>query len=569
MAQYVVDNFRRGVDTRRPAYEPVPGTLRSAVDVHITSGGDIETRKAFVPLSPLPSSTHGLAAIGDTIYVFGSDAAPASPLPSEYAYQQLAHPAAAAMTGVIDVEPFDGKPYVIAAYGDDVYHFYDGARVLDYDPYVCRYRFVVTDGTVDSANKVTSITVDSVEILDTDVAWTTSNENTAALIAAQINSTNSTPEYTAYNPAGTAEVVIVSADASAEGLAVVVTPAGDVAVDVTTDAMEAPITPGRSAKVAGAKMYTTSGAFLRFSAVGDPTNISPNATGGGYVNISHHSSGSDDLMGTELYYEDIMVFAEAASQRWHVEADDSQNSRLQTFRGAGLVAARAAQSYLDGPTFFLSQAGVRQVRTQDSSGRSGAVPASEQVDRELVAYMKTLAPSVLAKAIMLTEPEDDRLWVMLGERIYVRSWFPEDRVAGWTEYRPGFTTDHATIYQNQVYLRSGDDVYIYGGTEGDEYYDGACEVQIPFVNMRAPPSFKGLLGLDVGVEGEWQVFLRTDPDDPTVEVEAGFALGQTYDQPVFPLSGHTPYVSLRLVHERAERGVLSSIVLHFQTNAAD
>lgn len=566
MPYFVIDNFRRGVDTSRPAFNAPGGTLAVGKDVHLTKGGDIETRKAFVKIATLPAGTFGLMGLRDTIYTFGSIAAPT--MPGGFTYQRLQNPTAAAMTKVVDTEPFDGEPFVIAKFTDDTRVFYAGSRVADFDPGVCRFRFSVVSGTASAGvNKLSSVTVDGVEILGTAVDYATSEAATAAAIAAQINTYAS--GFTARVPAGTAEVCVTSPDDTASGDAVVLTPAGNLVLSADAGVMEPPIDAPTSCRTAGAKLYVTGGPYLTFSAVLDATNFSPNSIGGGFLNISTHASGGEELMGSELYYDDLMVFAKGVAQRWGVDADPTNNALRQTFRNTGLVAPRAACSYLDGPTFFLSRYGVKLAQTRDSSGRSAVTAASWSIDRELVAFLGTLAPSELERAQMVVDPESDRLWVCVSTKIYVRSWFPDGNVAGWTEYNPGFTIDDATVANDRVYLRSGNDVYVYGGTTGDEWYEGECEVQLPYANMRAPAALKGLTGLDLGVEGLWQVFIATDTEDFSVAEEIGFIDGPTFSEPAIPLAGQVSHVSLRLLHNEPVRGVISSVTFHYKFDDAD
>lgn len=75
MPYYVVENFAAGVDTRKQPWAAPPGTLREALNVHVTPGGEVEKRKSFVEVADLTGS-FGLAHIGNTLYVFGTAAAP-------------------------------------------------------------------------------------------------------------------------------------------------------------------------------------------------------------------------------------------------------------------------------------------------------------------------------------------------------------------------------------------------------------------------------------------------------------------------------------------------------------
>jgi hypothetical protein len=471
VAYFVISQFGAGVDTRAPVFESDPGTLYVGTDVHLTSAGHIELRKAFVHSATLPAGTFGLAGVGDDRYVFGSVAPPPG-LPTGVFYQQLAHPFAATMTDVLDVELFDGKFYVIGEYTNDVVHFYDAARVAD---------------------------------------WLVTGE----------------------------------VDANA-------------------------FSGGRSAKTLGEKMYVTAGANLHFSATADPTKFKTAEIGAGFINLATHSSGGEELVAAELYYENLAVCSKDNVQVWGVASDPTENRRIQTLRGTGLVAPRAMISYLDGDTFFLSYQGVRSIQPRDSSGRSGAKPTSAQVNRELVAYLKSLSAQELAKALMLVEPEENRLWVILGRRVYVLNWFPEKNIKGWTQYNLDFDVDWAAVVDRRVWLRGGDELYLYGGENDDQYFEGVAIVRLPYVDMRAPATFKGLRGFDAGVEGTWEVYAGQRPDEPEVWERIAVIEDQTYDQPTHPLIGSTSHLSLEFRHNGSinERALISAVALHYKSNEA-
>tara|TARA_B100000214_G_scaffold5112_1_gene3827 strand:+ start:18545 stop:20977 length:2433 start_codon:yes stop_codon:yes gene_type:complete len=102
MPYILVEDFKAGLDTRRTNVTSVPGSLATLTNAHLTRGGEIEKRKAFVQLVTLPTdsdgnpATVGLAAGGGQIYVFGS--LPSSVVnfptgtPSNVNYVQLRHP---------------------------------------------------------------------------------------------------------------------------------------------------------------------------------------------------------------------------------------------------------------------------------------------------------------------------------------------------------------------------------------------------------------------------------------------------------------------------------------------
>lgn len=232
MPYILVDDFRGGLDTRRLNVTANPGTLVTLKNAHITRGGEIEKRQAFVSLATLPSNTTGLAAAGGQIYVFGSDAASsvtfASGTPSNINYIRLQHPSGDDLTKVLSVDFFDGKVYAAAEFADGrIYHYYDGVRITDWFDGRARAKiqitggslggtaatgsFTVSAGTANPGDDIRVIRVNNVEITDisTPIAHTGNNFTTATNVVNAINNFTSTPNYTAFAVNG---VVTITAD---------------------------------------------------------------------------------------------------------------------------------------------------------------------------------------------------------------------------------------------------------------------------------------------------------------------------------------------------------------------
>ncbi len=127
-----MQDFRSGVDRRRPIFAGEPGSLWTCINAHLSRGGDVEKRKSFVSKYTLPAGTFGLAATNSALYTFGSAVDPG--VPAGMTYQRLQHPdTTPSMTAILSVELFDGMLYVIAEYSNgDVIHFYNGAVVADW-----------------------------------------------------------------------------------------------------------------------------------------------------------------------------------------------------------------------------------------------------------------------------------------------------------------------------------------------------------------------------------------------------------------------------------------------------
>jgi len=70
--------------------------------------------------------------------------------------------------------------------------------------------FRILGGSSGAGNEVASVKINGVEVMNVAQAWTTSNANTAALVAAQINTYTSSPQYTATSDGDTVTISAVA-----------------------------------------------------------------------------------------------------------------------------------------------------------------------------------------------------------------------------------------------------------------------------------------------------------------------------------------------------------------------
>lgn len=131
MPYHVIEDFRLGLDRRRNIASSPQGSLQTLTNAHISRGGEIEKRHAWVPVATFPAGkTIGLAGAGGRLYTFGSDTV--VDMPSGFQYQQITHPNGRALAELVDSTFFDGKPWVVARFSDGSSHcFYDGARIVE------------------------------------------------------------------------------------------------------------------------------------------------------------------------------------------------------------------------------------------------------------------------------------------------------------------------------------------------------------------------------------------------------------------------------------------------------
>ncbi len=127
MPYFLIHDFSAGLDLRKSAVTAPAGTLRRIVNAHLTPGGEIEKRKAFVKKATVPAGCFGLAALGPDVYTFSNTEQPNT---DDYKVMALPTGTDQQITKVLDYDIFDGRLYVVAQdTAGNIQHFYDGVYV--------------------------------------------------------------------------------------------------------------------------------------------------------------------------------------------------------------------------------------------------------------------------------------------------------------------------------------------------------------------------------------------------------------------------------------------------------
>lgn len=173
-----------------------------------------------------------------------------------------------------------------------------------------------------------------------------------------------------------------------------------------------------------------------------------------------------------------------------------------------------------------------------------------------------------AACVAVIEPIDGRYWLAIGSKIYVYSYFPNSQIAAWSTYEPGFSVSKFTTKDGRVYARSGDVIYLYGGTNNAEYDSSEVEVILPYLDGGKPAHMKTLGGVDMTAEGNWAVYIGMDPAAPLAKDAIA-----TVTQPTFTLgrvmaSGMGTHVGIRLVNSSSGYARVANLIAHIDYNEA-
>lgn len=318
--------------------------------------------------------------------------------------------------------------------------------------------------------------------------------------------------------------------------------------------------PGRFATTYRQKVYATSESMLYFSAIDNCEMWTPDATGAGFIDVSTHAKGNQHLTAIGEYQNYLAAFSAKQAQLWIMDPDPRRNQLVQVIQNTGTMAPRSVTGFGTGELMYLDRSGIRAISARAIENVAYMSDIGSMIDSLVTDQLATMTPTEISKAIGLVEPQDGRFWMIVGDRIYVLSYFPTSKISAWTLYEPGFTADYADTTNWNVWLRSGDDIYSFGDEYGSDY-----EVvgQIPFLDFQRPGTTKTLNGLDVALSGSWKVRAALDPTRPDAFATIGTLEQSTYSYGRVALYGAATHVSLRFIHKGEGPARIGAAAVHY------
>ena len=127
MPYFLTENFSAGIDTRKHPITAPSGTLRDLRNAHITPGGEIEKRLAFVEaLDVAGTLSHSIMRVGGTLWIVGPGT---DTTYGDLIVRFLTGPTITADKELLDWDVYDGRLYytVIDTVADTVEHWFQDA----------------------------------------------------------------------------------------------------------------------------------------------------------------------------------------------------------------------------------------------------------------------------------------------------------------------------------------------------------------------------------------------------------------------------------------------------------
>lgn len=530
-----LDDFTRGLDTRRLSTATGPGALLVAHNVVIDSGGQVRKRYPLVLEYQLPDGAFGFRSVNGILTTWGSGPRPAA-LPAIVAYVRLPHPTLPdlyPMTDVTCVRAFNGLPYVIATYLDNtVWHFYDGKPIFDWvsEPVTTLTALASALARVIRANFPAYYATSAGPVLTVTGPLNT----TFTLLASVTNrgtQPNAQPTVTVVQSATPARPQIVRVELFG---AYETEDRWSVTIGgIETGFVGLPVGVPTQVIVQDDFMYGWAGSTLFRCKLGDPTKwrsqlAEPSNTGAGSIFVTSHDNGSGDIVAAETLGDMLAIFTQRSTQLWKMDPDPVLNRRVTTIQNMGSYAGAAVVGYIDGNVAFLSRQGIRTLRLGDDAVRATTDDIGTLIDEFVQNLLHGKSLAELARGTAVVDPREGRMILSIGTTALVFSYHPKSRVSAWTVWDLPVEAKY-WIVQNDELLLYGIDrsVWSYAYREFD---DTEARVVLPAHDAKNPMAAKFWESMDIASEGRWRVYVHDDARTLTNPQLIGEMEGTTFQK---------------------------------------
>lgn len=521
MPTITYDDFAGGLDVRASAYLSKGNILRVLQNAYVTTGKSIRKRPCLKFEYTLEAGTVGLKAFNGKLNTFYGHGTAITHADTRFVPLRVPHwTSGAAPTKIHYADQYNALLYVAAEYAGPVYrhHYLDdpgawvaltnysiGNFVRPTTPNGFRYEVTTDAGSAAAGEPVWPLTVGTT-VVDGGITWTC---RTFAI--------------TDTNCPHTKQVAKQASKIYAVG---------------------------------------TNATTARYCKTGDPRDWTA-ASDAGFIAPGLYARGSDQITALNIYSnKSLAVFFSDNAQLWAVDPNPALIALTSNIEGVGTLYARAA-----GPVsldlFFLAQTGYRSMQF--------TVLTQNLQDTDVGTAIDSLIRAGIASTddpIAIYYPKLGQFICINGATIWVYSFSRASKISAWSKYTLPFSVDDACVLNQELYVRTGNDVYRMSDTV---FKDGVSSIplvdaQMYYQDAKKPSLLKGFYGIDlVGVGNPMVSFLVPviQPDGTVLVVETGGVELPALTEPgnLYPVELAATRIAPHFTHQKDEQFELSSASL--------
>lgn len=513
-------DFSGGLDLRRDVAMSASNVQAVMRNCYINRAKAISTRPCLTLVTTLEAGTSGLRAAGGKLNTFYGTATTITHANSLFRANKVMHPTVATAVSTVNyAENFNGYLYSSVTYanGDTRHHYQD-------DP----------------------------------GAWAAATAYTVSTFRRPVSANGFRYEVTAIAGTGTSAAT-EPVWPTTLGATVIDNPgANQITWTARTFAVVDPNCPNSNiVEKIGQKLYAADGENVAFCAASNPRDWTT-VSDAGFIAAGINAAGSDTVTALGEYRGQLSVFFADSLQLWRVDPDPALNVLSETVGNIGTIH-RNSLGQISNDLLFLGKQGFRSLslatltnNLQENDVGSPIDPVRSDIadDDPLVAtYYPTLG----------------QYWAVNGQTAYIYTFSRSNKISAWSIYDFNVVIDAVAVLNNELYIRSGDAVYIVDNTTGgDVGVPPECEVEFFFQDAKSPGVLKMWSGFDALIRGTWEIAFKYDSRHPELVTPYYPISGDLRPGDLFPMELCSVGVAPIFRHQSAEVATIHQLICYFE-----
>lgn len=314
------------------------------------------------------------------------------------------------------------------------------------------------------------------------------------------------------------------------------------------------------------KMFSVSatGETVPFCKTGAPRDWTT-ANDAGFLPVGLYASGSAQATAIVPFRKSsLAVLFSDNAQVWLVDPNPALHDLTDSVGSIGTRYHRGAAP-VQQDTFILAQNGFRSM--------SFSTLSDNLQDSDVGSAIDALVKAEISESddpLGLYYPRLGQFWEINGATVWAYSFSRTSKISAWSKFTFPFTIDDADVLNQELYVRTGNDVY---KVSESVYKDGASsiplvDVQMFFQDGKAPGVLKQWMGMDVIGEGQWTISHKFQADGQSIETAGVEYPAVTEPGELYPVELLSTRIAPHLTHQKDEPAELSALMLHYEKLAA-
>lgn len=347
---------------------------------------------------------------------------------------------------------------------------------------------------------------------------------------------------------------------------------------VSFGAAGAPTEIALQMKAVGQKLYGLAENVYYFSGIldpfawiaGDTRRGNDFVSGAGFTPINTEDGSAADIVAFGSFLTQVAFLTQNEIQIWDIDNDENLNRLRQSIINTGTEFKKGFTPYGDVDGFYLSASGIRSLKGTNSTNTLNVADPGLPIDPLFLSDLET-AVAAGAEIITIIEPKDNRLFIFLGTKAFVFSFFYGAKVSAWSRFTFPRDIINARRFKNTLVVRAintnpaEERLAFYGGRDGTTHDASVeAELQLAVMGGNTASLLKTWTAIDFLTEGTWAVEysqgIKGTPVNPLATV-----VGATFDDPNINATGQSTHITLNM-KSSTPAAVISKILIKYTPN---